>query len=242
MLHNNIPFFIPMKLYSEIIYEDNHIIAVNKNGGVLVQADKTKDSILSDAVKDYIKVKYNKPGNVYLGTIHRIDRPVSGLILFGRTSKASARLSKAFRENKIHKTYLALVSHKPSEVKGHLQFYLAKDARKNKSFVVNANHPKGKLSELEYEWLGSKKGMHVLKVKPITGRHHQIRVMLSHIGCVIQGDLKYGAFPANADGNISLHAYQISFIHPVQKEKMVLTASLPNTKEWNVFKSSFNLL
>lgn len=224
-----------MKNYSEIIYEDNHIIAVSKVGGALVQADKTKDRILPDDIKDYIKIKYDKPGNVYLGTLHRIDRPVSGLVLFGRTSKASSRLSEAFRKNQIHKTYLALTNKMPSTKKGHLSLYLAKDSKKNKSFVVNANHPKAKLSELDYEWIGSKAGIHLLKVNPITGRHHQIRVMLSHIGCTIKGDLKYGAFPANSDGNISLHAYQIEFIHPVQKEKMLLTAQLPETKEWNGF-------
>jgi 23S rRNA pseudouridine1911/1915/1917 synthase len=225
-----------MAAYSEILFEDNHLIAVNKIGGALVQADRTNDAILPDEIKNYLKTKYDKPGNVYLGTVHRIDRPVSGLVLFGRTSKASARLSLAFRENEIKKTYLAIVKNPPKEKVGHLTLYLAKDSVKNKSSVVNEKHAIGKLSELKYEWLGSKKGMHLIKVNPITGRHHQIRVMLSHIGCPINGDLKYGAFPANENGNISLHAYKIELIHPVHKEKITIIAEPPQQKDWDLFK------
>lgn len=223
--------------YSEILYEDNHIIAVNKRAGSLVQKDRTGDRCIADDIKDYIKVKYNKPGDVFLGTVHRLDRPVSGIMIFARTSKATTRLNEAFRNNKIHKTYWAVTEECPSKKSDDLKEYLLKNEKKNKSSVVY-NHPKSKLSELTYHWLDSKNKSHLLEVHPITGRHHQIRVMLSHIGAVIKGDLKYGASKANKDGNISLHARSIEFIHPVKKEKMILEAQPPRTREWMAYESS----
>ncbi|MEZ5009708.1 MAG: RluA family pseudouridine synthase [Chitinophagales bacterium] len=221
--------------YSEIIYEDNHLIAVNKKGGVLVQGDKTKDAPLPVDVKAYIKEKYNKPGEVFLGVVHRIDRPVSGLVLFARTSKATTRLNQAFKDNKIDKTYWAIVTNKPPKKEDHLKQFLLKDSNKNKSFVTT-DQKKAKFSELTYKWIASTKEGHLLEVKPISGRHHQIRVMLSHIGCPIVGDLKYGAPKSNTDGNIALHALSIELIHPVQKEKIKLQAKLPQTDYWKAFE------
>ena len=217
----------------DILYEDNHIIAVNKPAGVLMQGDVTGDKPLPDSVKDYIKVKYNKPGDVYLGVVHRIDRPVSGVVIFARTSKAGARLSDAFRNQKIEKTYLAIVEGKPPEPIGNLRHHLSKNAKLNKSYIDKSN--KGKLSELSYHWIGSSNGLHLLEVQPGTGRHHQIRVMLANIGCVIKGDLKYGSKRRNSDGNIALHASALKFIHPVKKEEMLLYAPLPNIPEWKKF-------
>ncbi len=222
--------------FSEVTYEDNHIIVVNKLGGALVQGDKTGDRTLADDVKSYLKKKYNKPGNVFLGIVHRIDRPVSGLVLFARTSKALSRLSESFRLKKIHKTYWAITANLPSDKQGMLRLYLRKNQQKNKSFVVNKETKGGKLSELEYKIIASSNRSHLLELNPITGRHHQIRTMLSHIGCPIKGDLKYGAKRSNPDGNISLHAKEITFIHPVKKEEMSLEASLPNESLWNVFR------
>ncbi len=223
--------------YTEIIYEDNHLIAVNKKAGVLVQGDKTKDPILPDDVKAYIKKKYNKPGDVFLGTVHRIDRPVSGLVLFARTSKATSRLNTSFRDNLIDKTYWAIVQNRPLKKTGYIKEYLVKDTNKNKSFVASHSNQKAKLSELTYNWIASNNIGYLLEVKPITGRHHQIRVMLSNINCPILGDLKYGAKGNNPDGNISLHAKSMKLIHPVRKDEIKLEASLPNNKIWQSFKN-----
>lgn len=221
--------------YSSIIYEDNHLIAVNKHAGVLVQGDKSKDPPLPEDVKAYIKEKYDKPGDVFLGVVHRIDRPVSGLVLFARTSKATVRLNKAFKDNHIDKTYWAIVTKKPPKKEDHLKQYLLKDSKKNKSFVSN-DQSKAKLSELKYRWIADSKEGNLLEVKPITGRHHQIRVMLSNMGCPIMGDLKYGAPKVNMNGNIALHALSMELMHPVKKEKLKLQANLPDEDYWKAFK------
>lgn len=221
--------------HSSIIYEDNHLIAVNKHAGVLVQGDKSKDPPLPEDVKAYIKEKYDKPGDVFLGVVHRIDRPVSGLVLFARTSKATVRLNKAFKDNHIDKTYWAIVTKKPPKKEDHLKLHLLKDSKKNKSFVSN-DQSIAKLSELKYRWIADSKEGHLLEVKPITGRHHQIRVMLSNMGCPIMGDLKYGAPKVNMNGNIALHALSMELMHPVKKEKLKLQANLPDEDYWNAFQ------
>jgi 23S rRNA pseudouridine1911/1915/1917 synthase len=239
----NIPFFIDRILHRamelEILYEDNHIIAVNKPGGMLVQSDETGDSIIPDLVKGYIGEKYNKPGNVFLGIVHRLDRPVSGVVLFGRTSKATRRLNEAFRQAKVEKTYLAIVEHAPPKQSDDLVAHLVKNARVNKSFVAekdSKHFSRAKRSELSYRWVAASDNYHLLEVKPKTGRHHQIRVMLNAIGCTIKGDLKYGARRSNPSGSISLHARSIRFTHPVKKEATTITAPFPVDDIWDVFE------
>lgn len=222
----------------EVLYEDNHIIAVNKKNSDIVQADKTGDTPLSEDVKAYIKKKYNKPGDVYLGVPHRIDRPVSGVVIFARTSKALTRLNKMFQEHEreMTKIYWAIVGNLPSEDQAILTHYLVRDAEKNKTHAYN--QPKGNTQEaiLEYKLLGSSQRYYLLEVKLYTGRHHQIRCQLAKIGCPIKGDLKYGFPRSNEDGGISLHARSISFKHPVTQEEMTITAKPPlNDSLWKVF-------
>ena len=208
----------------EVIYEDNHIIVVNKQAGELVQGDKTGDMPLSDMVKAYIKEKYNKPGNVFCGVVHRIDRPVSGLVMFARTSKALERLNKMLREGKIHKTYRALVEGRPDKPEALLENWLVSDGRINKTFVTDKNNPDAKLSRLSYRTIASGDRYTLLEVTLLTGRKHQIRAMLSNIGHPIKGDLKYGAKRSNRDGGISLQSYNLEFIHPVSKAPISLQA------------------
>jgi 23S rRNA pseudouridine1911/1915/1917 synthase len=219
----------------QIIYEDNHILAVNKRASDIVQADKTGDVPLSDKVKQYIKEKYGKPGDVYLGVVHRIDRPVSGVVLFARTSKAAARLSELFQTKEIQKTYWAVVKDKPKVESGTLVHFLKKNEAKNMSKAFDREQPGALRSELEYKLLHSSDNYHLLEVKPITGRHHQIRVQLAAIGSPIKGDLKYGAKRSNENGGISLHARKVEFIHPVKDEPVVITADPPNDSLWNYF-------
>lgn len=213
----------------EILYEDNHIIAVNKKTSDIVQADKSGDIPLSEEVKAYIKEKYNKPGEVYLGVPHRIDRPVSGVVLFARTSKALTRLNKMFQEHdeEIIKTYWAIVSNLPSEDSGILTHYLVRDSEKNKSYAYDKEKKRGKKAVLEYKLIGRSQKYYLLEIKLLTGRHHQIRCQLAKIGCPIKGDLKYGFPRSNENGGISLHARQISFIHPVSLERITITATPP---------------
>lgn len=220
---------------SQILFEDNHIIAINKRPSEIVQGDKTGDAPLSDLVKQYIKQKYEKPGDVYLGVVHRIDRPVSGVVLFARTSKAAARLSEMFRDKQIQKTYWAVVKNKPPHESGTLVHYLIKNEKKNMS-RAHPQETKGALrSELEYKLLVSSTNYHLLEVKPISGRHHQIRVQLSAIGCPIKGDLKYGSKRSNEDGSIHLHARKTEFTHPVKNEPVCIIAPPPNESLWNAF-------
>ena len=217
----------------EILYEDNHIIAVNKQPSDIVQADKTGDEPLSEKVKKYIKKKYNKPGAVFLGVVHRIDRPVSGVIIFAKTSKALSRLNTLFREKKIKKTYLAIVKNKPSPTKNTLIHYLKKNNLKNKSSAFKKNVEGSLKSELEYKLIKSLDNYYLLKITPKTGRHHQIRVQLSTIGCPIKGDLKYGAKRSNKNASINLHAYKVEFTHPVKKNNIIISATPPKENIWD---------
>ncbi len=219
----------------QVLYEDNHIIAVNKRSSDIVQGDKTGDQPLSDVVKEWLRIKYNKPGNVFTGVVHRIDRPVSGVVVFAKTSKALSRLVNQFRERDVQKTYWAAVCKSPQEISGRLVDHLLKDGGKNKSFVRSSNSPKAKEATLDYEIIGRTDKYTILEVKPITGRHHQIRVQLSHMGCPIKGDLKYGAPRSNPDGGIHLHARAISFVHPVKKELIYIEAPLPEDPVWMAF-------
>lgn len=213
----------------EVVYEDNHIIIVNKKAGEIVQGDKTGDTPLSEIVKKYIKEKYNKPGNVFCGVVHRIDRPVEGLVIFARTSKALERLNKMLREGEIHKTYHALVEGNVKDDEGELENYLVSDGRINKTFVTTSSNPDAKLSKLRYKVLTRGDRYTLLEINLLTGRKHQIRCQLSNIGHPIKGDLKYGARRSNRNGGISLQAHKIEFVHPVSKENICV--ELPEI-EW----------
>ena len=215
----------------DVIFEDNHLIAVNKKSGEIVQGDKTGDEPLSERVKKYLKIKYNKPGNVFLGTIHRIDRPTSGIVIFAKTSKALSRMNEKFRQNKISKTYWAIVKNRLPKKNDLLEHYLLKNQKKNKSFL--STEEKGKLSILEYNFLNNLNNYFLYEIFPKTGRHHQIRVQLSTMGSPIKGDLKYGAKRSNPNGGINLHAKKIDFNHPVTKESVSIEANCPKEKIWN---------
>ena len=219
----------------QVLYEDNHIIAVNKRPSDIVQGDKTGDAPLSDFVKQYIKEKYNKPGEVFIGTVHRIDRPVSGIVLFAKTSKALARLNQMFQTKEIQKTYWAVVKNKPQNLSGHLINYLIKNEAKNMSKAFDKETNGALKSELDYQLICSSDNYHLLEVKPLTGRHHQIRVQLSKMGCPIKGDVKYGFDRGNKDASIHLHARKVEFIHPVKKESVVIIAPPPDEVLWNSF-------
>lgn len=208
-----------------VLYEDNHLIAINKRSGDIVQGDKTGDTPLNELVKEYIKKKYNKPGDVFLGTPHRLDRPTSGIVVFAKTSKALARLNKMFHDKTIQKTYWAIVKNKPNKNEDRLIHYLKKNHTKNKSFAYVDEVKDAKKAELTFKLIHEFNNYYLLEIKPITGRHHQIRVQLSTIGCTIKGDLKYGASRSNPDASISLHARKIEFTHPVSKEFVSITAS-----------------
>lgn len=210
------------------IYEDNHIIIVDKKPGEIVQGDKTGDTPLSDIVKNYLKEKYNKPGNVFCGVVHRIDRPVGGLVIFAKTSKALARLNEMLRKGDIHKTYWAIVEGCPVRHQGRIESFLVSDGRLNKTYVSDASTPEAKKSILEYELLAKGDRYSVLKVNLLTGRKHQIRCQLSSIGHPIKGDLKYGAKRSNPGGGISLLAQHIEFVHPVSKQEISVDAPLPD--------------
>lgn len=201
----------------QVVYEDNHIIVVNKEVGEIVQGDKSGDTPLSETIKQYLKEKYNKPGNVFCGVVHRIDRPVSGLVIFARTSKALERLNKMLRDGEIHKTYWVLVEGKPEKDEAILENYLVSDGRLNKTFISSPDNPQAKKSILSYKTIANGDRYTLLEVNLMTGRKHQIRAQLSGIGHPIKGDLKYGAKRSNRDGGISLQAHKISFIHPVSK-------------------------
>jgi len=220
----------------KILYEDNHIIAVNKPAGMLVQGDKTGDETLGDIVKQYIKEKYEKPGEVFLGVVHRIDRPVSGVVLYARTTKALQRLNEMFQKREIQKTYWAIVQARPEKESDLLVNYLRKNEEKNMSRVVSAETKGALKCELEYKLIAESDNYWLLEVDPHTGRHHQIRVQLANIGCIIKGDLKYGAKRSNKDASICLHARHIQFIHPVKKEPVSITAPVPNDNLWKSFE------
>lgn len=217
----------------DIVYEDNHLIIVNKSAGELSQSDYTKDLSLVDKVKNYIKTKYKKPGNVYLGLVNRLDRPTSGLVIFSKTSKSLARMNKLLKERKIKKIYHAVTEKSPNPKKGTLINFLKKNQIKNKSFIVNENELKSKKAILHYTLIKKLKNFFLIEIMLETGRHHQIRSQLANIGCVIKGDVKYGAKRANKDKSICLHAKNIEFIHPITKAKISLYANPPKSNIWS---------
>lgn len=221
-----------------ILYEDNHLIIYNKRPSQIVQGDKTGDTPLSDLLKAFIKERNKKPGNVFLGVVHRIDRPVSGVVIFAKTSKALTRLNEMIKAGEIHKTYWAVVKNPPPEESGHLVHYLKKNEEKNKSFAYDKEVNGSRKAELTYRMIARSSNYFLLEVILLTGRHHQIRSQLSKIGCPIKGDLKYGFDRSNADGSIHLHARQIEFIHPVSKEKISIIADPPDDNLWASFISS----
>jgi len=217
----------------EVLYEDNHLIVVNKRAGDIVQGDKTGDKPLSDVVKEYIKEKYNKPGNVYLGTVHRLDRPTTGLVIFAKTSKALTRLNKLFLTKEIKKTYWAVVKKQPPKAKDTLINWLKKNPKNNKSTAHSNEIKDSKKAILHYTIIKKLEHYFLLEVNLETGRHHQIRAQLSSIGCPIKGDLKYGFNRSNKDASIHLHAKRIEFVHPIKKEPITILAPLPNDVIWN---------
>lgn len=219
----------------EVVYEDNHIIIVNKCPGEIVQGDKTGDEPLVETVRRYIKEKYNKPGNVFCGVVHRLDRPVWGLVVFAKTSKALSRLNEMFREGKVKKTYLALTRNKPPKDQDRLIHYIYTTERNNKSYASKISKQGAKAAALSYRLLGSSDRYHLLEVNLETGRKHQIRVQLSAIGCPIKGDLKYGDKRSNTDGSISLQAHSIEFEHPVSHKQISVIAPLPDDKLLQTF-------
>ncbi|MBP3789685.1 MAG: RNA pseudouridine synthase [Prevotella sp.] len=216
----------------QVIYEDNHIIIVNKESGEIVQGDKTGDKPLSDTVKDYLKEKYQKPGEVFLGVVHRLDRPVSGLVVFARTSKALTRLNKMFAEGEVHKTYWAITKNMPAEPEGRLVHWLVRNEKQNKSYAYTHEKPSAKKAILDYRLIGRSDNYCLLEVKLLTGRHHQIRCQLAAAGCPIKGDLKYGARRSNPDGSISLLSRRVEFVHPVSKLPISAEAPLPRDPLW----------
>ena len=219
----------------QILYEDNHLIIVNKRPSQIVQGDKTGDEPLNEILKKYIKEKSKKPGDVFLGVVHRLDRPVSGIVLFARTSKALSRLNEMLKNHEIKKIYWAVVKNPPPEKSSHLVHYLSRDEQKNKSFVASERNKDAKRAELKYQLLNSSNNYHLIEIELLTGRHHQIRAQLAHIGCPIKGDLKYGFPRSNPDASIHLHSRHIELLHPVKKEKLVIKAEPPDESLWNFF-------
>jgi 23S rRNA pseudouridine1911/1915/1917 synthase len=220
---------------NNILFEDNHLIIFNKQPSQIVQGDKTGDTPLSDLLKAFIKERDKKPGNVFLGVVHRIDRPVSGVVIFAKTSKALTRLNEMIKEGQIHKTYWAVVKNPPPEPIGHLVHYLKKNEEKNKSFSSDKEVKGSRKAELTYQTIGRSQNYFLLEVNLLTGRHHQIRSQLSKIGCPIKGDLKYGFDRSNPDGSIHLHARSIEFIHPVSKAAVHVIADPPDDNLWASF-------
>lgn len=219
-----------------VLYEDNHIIIVNKTTSEIVQGDKTGDKPLSEIIKEWLKEKYNKPGNVFCGVTHRLDRPVSGIVVFAKTSKVLPRLNKLFQEKDIKKTYWAITKNTPEKTIGTLTDYLVRNEKQNKSYAYDIEKPNSKKAVLHYKLIAKSDKYNLLEIDLETGRHHQIRCQLAKMGCVIKGDLKYGADRSNPDGGISLHARSISFIHPVSKELIEVTAPVPDDNLWKAFE------
>jgi 23S rRNA pseudouridine1911/1915/1917 synthase len=220
----------------EVLYEDNHVIVVNKKPSDIVQGDKTGDVTLPDLIKEYLKEKYDKPGNVFCGVVHRLDRPTSGVVVFAKTSKALSRLNEQFRVKETNKIYWAVVENKPQKNTDRLENYLRKNEKQNKSYVVNQDGKDVKKAVLNYKLLCSSDKYHLLEVTLETGRHHQIRAQLSHIGCIVKGDLKYGAKRSNTDNSIHLHARQLSFVHPTTKEVISVVAPVTDDVLWQWFQ------
>lgn len=220
-----------------VLYEDNHLLIVNKACGEIVQVDKTGDLSLEESLKLWLKAKYNKPGNVFLGVTHRLDRPVTGIVIFAKTSKALPRLNEMFQKGEIHKTYWALVKNPPKQTEGILENFLVRNEKQNKSYAYDTEKPESKKAILHYKIIGKSDTYFLLEIDLKTGRHHQIRCQLAKMGCPIKGDLKYGFDRSNKDGGISLHARHIEFIHPVSKTLIDLTAPLPtHDPVWQYFE------
>lgn len=226
-----------MDIAVDVMYEDNHLVVLNKQTGYLVQGDKTGDTPLVEACKAYIKRKYQKPGAVFLGVVHRLDRPVSGLVVFARTSKALSRMNALFRNKETTKVYWAIVTNSPSAEDGNLVHWLKKDTSKNKTTAYHQEKEGALRSELSYKILANISGDNLMEVRPITGRSHQIRVQLAALGCPIAGDTKYGYPKPNPDMSICLHARQLSFVHPVKKEQISLIAPVPDINRWKKFRN-----
>ena len=216
-------------LKSRILYEDNHLLVVNKKVGEIVQGDKTGDECLAETYKAFIARRDGKPGKVFIGIPHRLDRPVSGIVILSKTSKCLERMTAMFRDGDVHKTYWALCCNAPEDPEGHLEDWMTRNEQQNKSYVVPAGKKESKLARLNYRYLYSTDRYHLLEVELLTGRHHQIRCQLSHMGCVIKGDLKYGAPRSNPDGGISLHSRHVSFVHPVKGTLIDITAPVPSS-------------
>lgn len=226
------------EIEKKILYEDNHIIAINKTTSEIVQGDKTGDKPLSEIIKQFLKVKYNKPGEVFLGVTHRIDRPVSGVVLFAKTGKALSRLNDMFKNKELEKTYWAIVANKPKEIEGKLEHFLIRNEKQNKSYAYPTEKPNSKKAILTYKLILSSDRYCLLEINLETGRHHQIRCQLASIGSPIKGDLKYGAPRSNPNGGISLHARRIKFIHPVSKEIIEIIAPTPtDEKLWQILQN-----
>ncbi len=224
----------------EVLYEDNHVIVVNKKPSDIVQGDKTGDITLPDLIKEYLKEKYDKPGNVFCGVVHRLDRPTSGVVVFAKTSKALSRLNEQFREKETNKIYWAVVENKPQKNTSRLENYLRKNEKQNKSYVVKDEAKDAKKAILNYKLLCSSDKYHLLEVTLETGRHHQIRTQLANIGCIIKGDLKYGAKRSNPDNSIHLHARQLTFTHPTTKELITVVAPVTKDALWQWFQEKIN--
>mgnify|MGYP006369690821 FL=1 len=222
----------------EVVYEDNHLIIVNKKSGEIVQGDKTGDRPLSEIIKDYIKKEYCKPGNVFLGVVHRLDRPVSGLVIFAKTSKALARLNEMFRIGEVHKTYWAITKNCPQQLEGELTNWLVRNEKQNKSYAYDKEVPNSKKAILRYKVIGRSDNYALIEVHLMTGRHHQIRCQLAKMGCPIKSDLKYGAQRSNPDGSISLQAHKVEFIHPVSKKEIIVEAPIPEENLWKEITKS----
>ena len=235
-----------MFVQADIIYEDNHLIAVNKHCGDLVQPDPENTSALENEIKEFIRLRDNKPGNVFLGVVHRIDRPVSGVVLFAKTSKALARLNEMLRNGEMRKLYWAIVETRPEREEGELRHYIVRDSRKNRSYAYDTPRKDAKEARLRYKMLGCSDRYTLLEVELLTGRHHQIRAQLSKIGCPIKGDLKYGAKRSNPNGGISLHSYKMNFAHPIGRKtetepnRVELVAVPQEDNLWNYFFANFN--
>ncbi|MBK7029942.1 MAG: RNA pseudouridine synthase [Bacteroidales bacterium] len=223
------------ELESQVLFEDNHLLVVNKKPSQIVQGDKSGDKPLVDLLKIYIKHKYAKPGEVFLGVVHRLDRPVSGVTIFARTSKSLSRLNEMLKSREIQKTYWAVVKNEPPHIEDRLIHYLLRNESKNKSFVVKPGNSKAQRAELTYKLIGKSDQYYLLEIDLMTGRHHQIRTQLAEIGCPIKGDLKYGFPRSNQDASIHLHARKIEFIHPVKKEPVICIAKPPSDPVWNYF-------
>ena len=216
-------------LASRIVYEDNHLLVFDKKAGEIVQGDKTGDEALSETLKAFVATRDSKPGKVFMGVPHRLDRPVCGLCIFAKTSKALERLNAMFRNSEVHKTYLALCCAAPQQPEGLLEDWMERNERLNKSFITRKPGPGAKLAKLRYRHIADTERYHLLEVELLTGRHHQIRCQLSHMGCPIKGDLKYGAPRSNPDGGICLQAHSVTFVHPVRKDELRLVAALPQS-------------